>query len=89
VGAGDPAPAAHLVAATAIVLPEEDELAPDDQTAGIDSPEVKAGDTWMVPDADEASPRSWRRADDDILYRPSRRPRSPRRAWRDRVSSRG
>src|SRR5207253_345329 len=26
---------------------------------------------------------------DDNLYRPSRRPRSPRRAWRDRVASRG
>ena len=38
---------------------------------------------------DEATRHYWRRSDDDILYRPSRRPRSPRRAWRDRITSRG
>jgi hypothetical protein len=67
------------------ITPDE-EIAPDEQP-GTQSPiEWDACETATVTTSDDASRHDWRRADDDIL--PSRRPRSPRRAWRDRVASR-
>ena len=48
--------------------------------------DVDLSEPAMRPD--DAARRYWRRTDDDILYRPSRRPRSPRRVWRDRTASR-
>jgi hypothetical protein len=67
----------------------DEELLPADQTAPTESPvdaDADANQTATVIASDGASRHYWRRTDDDILYRPSRRPRSPRRAWRDRVA---
>jgi len=64
---------------------DEEAHAPADEPARTDSPiELESGGTELAATAEDPAPRYWRRADDDILYRPSRRPRSPRRAWRDR-----
>ena len=57
----------------------------DDGEAAARAPD----DPPALTTAEDAPRHHWRRTDDDILYRPSRRPRSPRRAWRDRVASRG
>jgi hypothetical protein len=74
--------------------PTEEARAPDDDVPGTDSPAdvhvdlTETSETASVTASDDEPRRHWRRADDDILYRPSRRPRSPRRAWRDRTPSR-
>jgi hypothetical protein len=89
VGADGAAPERRVIAEPATVPTEKGEPAPEARTAPTDSPtELAAPDSGMVATVDAAPPQSWRRTDDDILYRPSRRPRSPRRAWRDRVTSR-
>jgi hypothetical protein len=68
----------------------EAEIAPVDPIATPESPiDVEAEETPTVTASDDAARHYWRRTDDDILYRPSRRPRSPRRAWRDRMASWG
>ena len=70
----------------------EDEMPPVEPIAVAESPtdvDVDAEETPVDAVPDEATRHYWRRSDDDILYRPSRRPRSPRRAWRDRITSRG
>ena len=68
----------------------EAEIAPVDPIATTGSPiDVEAEETPTVTTSDDASRHYWRRTDDDILYRPSRRPRSQRRSWRDRMASRG
>ena len=85
---GDP-PFTRVIAEPATVSTEKGEPAPEARTAPTDSPtELEGPDSGMVATVDAAPPQSWRRTDDDILYRPSRRRRSPRRAWRDRVMSR-
>jgi hypothetical protein len=67
-----------------------DELAPVDPIAVAESPtDGDAEEMPMIDVPDDTTRHYWRRSDDDILYRPSRRPRSPRRAWRDRITSRG
>jgi hypothetical protein len=79
---------------------EEDALVPDlpipMTESSIDADDEETDDeatddemTDRVTSPDDAPRKYWRRTDDDILYRPSRRPRSPRRAWRDRIASRG
>ena len=69
---------------------DEDEIAPVDPIATTESPiDVDAEETPVVAVSDDATRHYWRRTDDDILYRPARRSRSPRRAWRDRTASRG
>jgi len=78
---------------------DEDALVPDLPVPMTESPidtddeetDEETGDeaTVRVTIPDDAPRKYWRRTDDDILYRPSRRPRSPRRAWRDRIASRG
>jgi len=68
---------------------DEDALVPD-LPIPMAAPSIDADDeeTDRVTSPDDAPRKYWRRTDDDILYRPSRRPRSPRRAWRDRIASR-
>lgn len=66
----------------------EPEIAPVDPIAVAQSP-TDAEELPVVAVSDATTRHYWRRTDDDILYRPSRRPRSPRRAWRDRITSRG
>jgi hypothetical protein len=83
---GDGLAAAPSASTDEQVAPDE-EIAPDDPPAGTQLPiEWDACETAPVTTSDDASRRDWHRADDDIL--PLRRPRLPRRAWRDRVTSR-
>ena len=65
---------------------DEYERAPaGDETAGtVAADEVAPSVTVVMTAADDHGRQYWSRADDDILYRPSRRPRSPRRTWRAR-----
>jgi len=70
---------------TAPSIDADDEEADDEET---DDEETDDEETDRVTSPDDAPRKYWRRTDDDILYRPSRRPRSPRRAWRDRIASR-
>jgi hypothetical protein len=91
VGAGAFARDAPRIAAPPTASTQETEPLLGDQIASAaDSPtDVESADTERVAATANLAPQPWSRGDDDILYRRSRRPRSPRRAWRDRVSSRG